>query len=132
MNKKAFLLLAMSVALCFGCTQTFSPSEEDGTDGEGDGYIPGVDIEGVDTTGWDFTGLDIEGKETMDPDLTADSVPAPPQPLFRIWLTAGASYSKSNAHHLIGGISTGDGVPSGDGDHWLIPVFRTGPAANDF
>ena len=135
MEKQGFgiLAIAIALALCVGCTQTFEPENDAGAAasvGDGVGALDTVDVDGP---GWDFTGLETPGADTPGVDTpTADTAQPPVMgPLFRVWITGGASASKNDEVRIIGGIRPESGVPSGDGAHWLIPVFRAGPTAND-
>jgi len=129
MEKRGLSIVAIALALCLGCTETFSPSGGDDPDSlNSDGVIgaelPGDDIPGLDFTGSDG-GADLHGLDTPGP----DSIQPAMGPVFRIWITGGASISTNNEVRVIGGIRPGDGIPSGDGVYWLLPVFRAGPAA---
>ncbi len=136
MDRQGFRILALSLALalglatCLGCTQTFDPDKDAGGDAQAGDGTGGVDTANVD---WGFTGLDSPGADTPGVDTPTPDI-AQPQvmgPLFRVWITGGASASKNDEVRIIGGIQPESGVPSGDGVHWLIPVFRAGPTAND-
>ncbi|MFH1532664.1 MAG: hypothetical protein ABIK09_18210 [Pseudomonadota bacterium] len=127
MDRRGLSSAAIVLALCLGCTETFGPSRGDDSDSStGDGVI-GVDVPGDDVPGLDSTGdagLDVPGLDTPGPDSVQ---PPPTGPIFRVWLTGGASTSTNDEVRVIGGIHPDNGVPSGDGVHWLVPVFRVGP-----
>ena len=128
----AFATVLLALALCLGCTETFNP---DGDAGGGDvvfdNDVPAADI--TDTDIPDTTGTEIPPVDIPDtpPDTLPDTVAPDQGPFFRVWVTGGASISKNGEVRIIGGIRPENCVPSGDGIHWLIPVFRSGIVAND-
>lgn len=134
MDRRGLSILAVTLAICLGCTQTFGPSDEDGVVDVPGADAVGVDVTSADSGGWDFTGPELTqtdtppGVDTSSPDAAQ---PPATGPLFRVWITGGASASKNDQVRIIGGIQPDSGVPSGDGEHWLIPVFRAGPSATD-
>ena len=123
------VVIALAFTLCVGCTETFRPSDAEGGDVHFGEDLAGVDIPGVETSGVETSGVDtppgvdIPETDTAEPPVNGS--------IFRIWLTAGASTASDGALRMTGGIRPSDGVPSGDGAFWLIPVFRAGPAADD-
>ena len=133
MDKQGLCILALALVVSLGCTQTFDPDKDGGVDAQVDDGQGGVDSPGLDGPGWDFTGLDTRGGDTPGGDTPPVDVAQPPVkgPFFRVWITGGASASKNDEFRVIGGIRPENGVPSGDGVHWLIPVFRAGPTATN-
>ena len=133
MDRRGFSAAALAITLCLGCTETFAPcGEEGGTDTRSDNGLvwdlPPADDLVDDLVGPDAPGPDAPGEDSLD----LDGIQPPVHGLFhRVWITGGASISKNNEVRIIGGIRPGNGVPSGDGEHWLIPVFRVGPSANE-
>ncbi len=132
MTKWGFSMAAFAFVLVLGCTEAFGPSGED------DGHTPLIDGAG----GWDFLRGDVSGMDSGGDNPGADGLGAdtlgpdgvqPPVqgPIFRVWITGGASASTDGEVRVIGGIRPGNGVPSGDGVHWVLPVFRGAPVAND-
>ena len=136
MDRMGLATVLLAFALCFGCTETFKPDHDVGTgDVVFDDGFPGIDTPGVDS-GTDVPGIDtpldtpLDTPPGIDTDTT-DSLTPDQGPFFRVWATGGASISENGEFRVIGGIRPGNGVPSGDGVHWLVPVFRSGVVAND-
>lgn len=133
MDRRGFSFVALTIALCLGCTETFAPSGGGGggdtriDDGLVGDHLPADILEG------DRSKSDVPGPDTPSEDsLDLDSIQPPIHgPFHRAWMTGGASISKNGEVRIIGGIQPGNGVPSGDGEHWLIPVFRVGPSTNE-
>lgn len=118
MDRMGFATAVLAFALCLGCTETFKPDSDAGS---------GDVVFDYDVLGADAPRLDIP----FPPDTLPDTVAPDQGPFFRVWATGGASISENSEVRVIGGIRPENGAPSGDGVHWLVPVFRSGIVAND-